>query len=235
MEIKKNIGADLERKRTRFFLLGLIVSLALFLVAMEYTTRPDDDSDNDHLLDDMAEDIALMPAMDTHDMIAAAPAPASKAVTNKVKETEATAGQTEKIAPVTSTLVIGDGEGVQKDATVTEALPQTPIEQGDSDVLRTVEQLPEFPGGMVEFMKWLTRNLKYPANARDRKIQGKVVVSFLVNKDGSIASPKIEKSCDPTLDREALRVIRMMPRWKPGIQDEKPCRTMVAVPVNFQL
>ncbi len=234
MEIKKNIGADLERRRTGFFLLGLIVSLSLFFVAMEYTVRPGSDAGDDLLPDDLAEDIALLPAVDTHDMISAAPAPASKAVTAKVEEADAAPDASEKIAAVTSELVIGDGEGVQPDATVTEALPQTPV-AADGDVLRTVEQLPEFPGGMVEFMKWLTRNLKYPAYARDRKIQGKVVVSFLVNKDGSIANPKIEKSCDPVLDREALRVIRMMPRWKPGLMDEKPCRTMVAVPVNFQL
>ena len=234
MEIKKNISADLEHRRTGFFLLGLIVSLALFFVAMEFTVRPVSGGSDDGLLDDMSEDIVLMPAMDKHDMVSAAPAPASKAITGKVEESDETTDNSDKIAPVTSKLVIGDGEGVQKDANVTEALPQTPVDE-NSDVLRTVEQLPEFPGGIVEFMKWLTKNLKYPPNAQAQRIQGKVVVSFIVNKDGSISSPKVEKSCDPSLDREALRVIRTMPKWKPGIMDEKPCRTMIAVPVNFQL
>ena len=233
MEIKKNFSVDLERRRAGFFLLGLILSLALFFVAMEYTVRPSQNSDDDGLLDDMTEDISLMPAMDKHDMISAAPAPASRSITNKVEETTKANDNSDKIAPVTSKLVIGDGEGVQKDANVTEALPQTPVDD-DKDVIRTVEQLPEFPGGIVEFMKWLTKNLKYPPYAQAQKIQGKVVVSFIVNKDGSIASPKVEKSCDPALDREALRVIRMMPKWKPGIMDEKPCRTMIAIPVNFQ-
>lgn len=234
MEIKKNISADLERRRTGFFLLGLIVSLALFFVAMEFTVRPNGAGSDDDLLDDMSEDIVLMPAMDKHDMISAAPAPASKSITTKVEESDKTADNSDRIAPVTSKLVIGEGEGVQKDATVTEALPQTPVDE-NSEVLRTVEQLPEFPGGIVEFMKWLSKNLKYPPYAQAQKIQGKVVVSFIVNKDGTISSPKVEKSCEPTLDREALRVIRMMPKWKPGIMDEKPCRTMIAVPVNFQL
>lgn len=234
MEIKKNARVDLERRRVGFFLLGLVVSLSVFFVAMEYTARTGDTAADNSLLDDMAEDVELMPALDTHDMVSAAAAPASKAVTAKVKESAEAADNSDRMAPVTSPLVIGDGEGVQKDATVTEALPQTPVDDG-SDVLRTVEQLPEFPGGMVEFMKWLTRNLKYPPYASARKIQGKVVVSFIVNKDGSIASPKIEKSCDPNLDREALRIVRMMPKWKPGIMDGKPCRTMIAVPVNFQL
>lgn len=234
MEIKKNISADLERRRTGFFLLGLIVSLALFFVAMEFTVRPNGAVADDDLLDDMSEDIVLMPAMDKHDMVSAAPAPASKSITTKVEESDKAADNSDRIAPVTSKLVIGEGEGVQKDATVTEALPQTPVDE-NSEVLRTVEQLPEFPGGIVEFMKWLSKNLKYPPYAQAQKIQGKVVVSFIVNKDGTISSPKVEKSCEPTLDREALRVIRMMPKWKPGILDEKPCRTMIAVPVNFQL
>lgn len=234
MEINKNARVDLERRRVDFFLLGLVVSLSVFFVAMEYTVRTDVNGSDDSLLDDLAEDVELMPAMDTHDMISAAAAPASKAVTAKVTESAEATDNSERLAPVTSPLVIGNGEGVQKDATVTEALPQTPVDDR-SDVLRTVEQLPEFPGGMVEFMKWLTRNLKYPPYAYAQKIQGKVVVSFIVNKDGSIASPKIEKSCDPNLDCEALRVICMMPKWTPGIMDEKPCRTMIAVPVNFQL
>jgi protein TonB len=84
-------------------------------------------------------------------------------------------------------------------------------------------------------MKWLTRNLRYPPMAQRQRIEGKVVVSFIVNKDGSIANVKLEKSADPDLDREALRVIRMMPKWKPGIENNKPCRTMFAIPVVFKL
>jgi protein TonB len=84
-------------------------------------------------------------------------------------------------------------------------------------------------------MKWLTKNLRYPEVARQQGIQGKVVVSFIVNTDGSIAEAKIASSVDPVLDREAMRVIRMMPRWKPGIQNDQPCRTMFAVPIVFKL
>ena len=90
-----------------------------------------------------------------------------------------------KIAPVTSKLVIGDGQAVQKDANVTEALPQVTADK-DTTVLRTVEQIPEFPGGIVQFMKWLTRNLRYPPQAQQQKIQGKVVVSFIINKGGEV-------------------------------------------------
>lgn len=140
----------------------------------------------------------------------------------------------DKIAPITSKLVIGTGQAVQKDADVTEALPQVTADK-DSTILQTVEQIPEFPGGIVQFMKWITHNLHYPPQAQQQKIQGKVVVSFIINKDGSISSPTIVQSVDPLLDREAMRVIKMMPRWKPGIEDGKPCRTMFAIPINFVL
>ena len=100
---------------------------------------------------------------------------------------------------------------------------------------RIVEQLPEFPGGAVEFMKWLTKNLHYPSSAQQRKVQGKVVAQFIVNTDGSISDIEIMKSVDASLDREAVRVLRLMPNWKPGQQDAKPCRTQVCIPIVFKL
>ena len=152
----------------------------------------------------------------------------------RAKEVQAMMDNADKIAPITSKLVIGSGQAVQKEAEVTEALPQVTADK-DTAVMRTVEQIPEFPGGIVQFMKWLTRNLRYPPQAQQQKIQGKVVISFIVNKDGSISAPTIVKSVDPVLDSDAMRVVRMMPRWKPGMEKGKPCRTMFAIPINFVL
>ncbi len=234
MDIKKSDKANLDKRRAESFLLGLILAMALLFVAFEFTSRPAASSDDESMLDDMAEDMALTPAMDMKDMISAAPAPASKAVTARVAETDKPTAVDDKLAAATSKLLVGEGEAVAKGAEVTEALPQTPVD-ADSTVLRTVEQLPEFPGGIVQFMKWLKRNLNYPNLALSQKIQGKVVVSFIVNKDGSISSPKVEKSAHPLLDSEALRVVKMMPKWNPGMMDGKPCRTMFAIPVNFRI
>lgn len=235
MEIKKSDKANLDKRRRENFLLGLVLALAMLFAALEFTTHPAGLSEDKNLLDDLPEDLDMKPAIEQRDMISASevPSPASKAITQKVTEVPKTVA-TQEIAPVTSKLVIGDGEGVARQSDVTEALPQIPITK-DSVVLKTVEQLPEFPGGIVQFMKWLTRNLRYPSVAQSQRIQGKVVISFIINKDGSIASPTIVQSADPLLDREAMRVIRMMPHWKPGLQDGKPCRTMFAIPVNFQL
>ena len=234
MDIKKSDKANLDKRRGESFLLGLILAMALLFVAFEYTSRPAASSNDESMLDDMAEDMALAPAMDMKDMISAAPAPASKAVTARVAEADKPTAVDDKLAAATSKLLVGDGEAVAKGAEVTEALPQTPVD-ADSTVLRTAEQLPEFPGGIVQFMKWLKRNLNYPNLALSQKIQGKVVVSFIVNKDGSISSPKVEKSAHPLLDSEALRVVKMMPKWTPGMMDGKPCRTMFAIPVNFRI
>lgn len=216
-------------------MLGLVLALAMLFAALEFTTRPAGLSEDDKMLDDFPDELNMTPVVEQKDMISAtgnAGTP-SKAITQKVQEVPKTVA-TQEISPVTSKLVIGNGEGITRQADVTEALPQVPITK-DSVVLKTVEQLPEFPGGIVQFMKWLTRNLRYPPIAQSQRIQGKVVVSFIINKDGSIASPTIVQSVDPVLDREALRVVKMMPRWKPGLQNGKPCRTMFAIPVNFQL
>lgn len=234
MEIKKVESADLERRRTQGFLLGLVFALALLFAGLEFSTRSGDGDGGGEMLDDLAEDMELMPAVDTRDMISAAPAPASKAVTERVEETERPVDSGEKLAPTTSPLAVGDGEGVAEEAHVTEALPQTVATEED-ELMRQVEQLPEFPGGMVEFMKWLTRNLRYPDQALRQRVEGRVVVTFIVNRDGTIANPKVDKSAGALLDAEALRVVRMMPRWKPGMAGGKPCRTMFAIPVNFRI
>ncbi len=235
MEIKKSDKANLDKQRRSNFMLGLVLALAMLFAALEFTTRPAGLSEDDKMLDDLPDELNMTPVVEQKDMISAtgnAGTP-SKAITQKVQEVPKTVA-TQEISPVTSKLVIGNGEGITRQADVTEALPQVPITK-DSVVLKTVEQLPEFPGGIVQFMKWLTRNLRYPPIAQSQRIQGKVVVSFIINKDGSIASPTIVQSVDPVLDREALRVVKMMPRWKPGLQNGKPCRTMFAIPVNFQL
>lgn len=235
MEIKKSDKANLDKQRRGNFMLGLVLALAMLFAALEFTTRPAGLSEDDKMLDDLPDELNMTPVVEQKDMISATENTGvpSKAITQKVQEVPKTVA-TQEISPVTSKLVIGNGEGITRQADVTEALPQVPITK-DSVVLKTVEQLPEFPGGIVQFMKWLTRNLRYPPIAQSQRIQGKVVVSFIINKDGSIASPTIVQSVDPVLDREALRVVKMMPRWKPGLQNGKPCRTMFAIPVNFQL
>lgn len=105
----------------------------------------------------------------------------------------------------------------------------------DDDVYDVVEKMPEFPGGMAELMKYLNSNIKYPVEAHKAGIQGRVVVSFIVNKDGTVKDAKIVRSVDKSIDAEALRVISAMPKWQPGYQDGKAVSVRYTVPVTFRL
>lgn len=243
MEVKKAYNADIEHLRPTAFLLGLILSLALLLVALEFTTggasSSDDDSDE---LDDMAQDLSQLPLMEQKDMIAAVAAPpSSKSVTEKLNEVEKTVAP--EAVDKLNLDIKSDATGTQmpdptKDEKVSnETTAQSPvaIDENNEENFRIVEQLPSFPGGMVEFMKWLTKNLQYPPTAQAQKIQGQVIVQFIVGKDGTISGQKIIKHADPSLDREALRVIGIMPKWTPGQQNGKPCRTLFEIPINFNL
>ena len=104
------------------------------------------------------------------------------------------------------------------------------------EVFMVAEQMPEFPnGGMAGLMQYLSKNIKYPTIAQENGTQGRVTVQFVVNKDGSIVDAKVLRGVDPYLDKEAVRVIMGMPKWKPGMQRGKPVRVKYTVPVMFRL
>ena len=166
----------------------------------------------------------------------ASPQERTTVLTENIKVTEEIPSEIDNTSIPTPLIEQEVTEDMTNEKETDEQTPPNVAEQAEEPIqFRIVEQYPEFPGGMTEYMKWLTRNLRYPDIARSQKIQGKVVVQFIVNQDGTIADAKVVKSVNPHLDREAMRVIRMMPSWKPGIQDNKPCKTMVAVPIVFKL
>lgn len=193
---------------------------------------------SDQSLDELVQDIELHPTMDDKEMVnTMAVQPPQKNFSERIKAVDQPLKQQiEKLsASTTSPLLVGDGEAEALNAKLSAALPPIPVVSEQPLNFRIVQQMPEFPGGGSAFIQWLTRQLRYPPLAQSQRIQGRVVVSFIVNKDGSIADVKLEKSVNALLDREALRVIRMMPRWKPGVHNNQPCRTMVAVPVVFKI
>lgn len=117
-----------------------------------------------------------------------------------------------------------------------ETMPASPLPDNDGNApLRIVEELPEFPGGMTEFMKWLTNALRYPQRSKQLKQQGTVVVSFVIEKDGSVTNINFVKQTHTALDAEVLRVLRIMPKWTPAKQHGKPCRAVIAVPFVFAM
>ena len=108
-------------------------------------------------------------------------------------------------------------------------------ETTEDEIVNVPEEIPMFPGGMEELMKFLQKEVKYPKEAQDKGIQGRVVVQFVVNKDGSITEATVLKSVDPQLDAEALRVVNAMPNWTPGKDKGEAVRTRFTIPVNFKL
>ena len=105
----------------------------------------------------------------------------------------------------------------------------------EGEVFMVVEEMPEFPGGMGECMKWLGQNIKYPADAKEKGVQGRVIVQFVVEKDGTIVNAKVVRGVDPDLDAEALRVVNQSPKWKPGKQKGEAVRVKYTLPIMFRL
>ena len=112
--------------------------------------------------------------------------------------------------------------------------PEAVVPDGDDKVYDIVEQQPEFPGGPSAMAKWLGDNIKYPAEAAKKGIEGRVIVQFVVGSDGTVGNVNIMRGVDPLLDKEAVRVINAMPKWTPGKQDGKPVAVKYTIPVTFR-
>lgn len=213
-------------------MLGLILALSVLFVALEYSSSPSlGDSDEDDL-EEFAEDMALDLFPDHPEP--SPPQPPAVTVAPQIKVVDTPVGVPEEIENLTSEAQEGEDDTAADAKAEAEPLPQT-ADSEEALSFRIVEQIPQFPGGMEALTQWLTQHLKYPPQARLQKIQGRVVVSFIINKDGRVSDGKIEQAVHPLLDREALRIVSLMPRWTPGQENDKPCRTLFAIPIVFQL
>lgn len=110
-----------------------------------------------------------------------------------------------------------------------------PKKEVENKVFDIVENMPEFPGGMSALNKYLRENVRYPVVAQENGVHGRVTISFVVEKDGSVSDVRVAQSVDPSLDKEALRVVKSMPRWIPGKQNGAAVRVKYMVPVTFRL
>lgn len=124
-------------------------------------------------------------------------------------------------------------KAVQEQVIVRE--PEPEVKHEPEKIFVAVEQPAEFPGGQAAMMKWLSNNIRYPENAQANGISGRVVVKFVVEKDGSISGASVVKGVDRDLDQEALRVVKRMPKWQPGKNNGQPVRSYFNLPVTFRL
>lgn len=139
-----------------------------------------------------------------------------------------------KLIPLVAMMVVGcHSATAQTDKTQTKQ--QATEAKVDDAVFVVVEENPEFEGGMPALYQYLSQNIHYPKEARENHIQGKVFVSFVIEKDGTVSNAKVLRKIGGGCDEEALRVVQAMPKWKPGRQQGKPVRVQFNLPINFQL
>ena len=143
-------------------------------------------------------------------------------------------------APLAAALLLASNISCTSTEKNEEALSSVPEESRSAQtteeaIFQVVEEMPEFPGGMAECMKWLAQNIKYPAEAQEKGIQGRVIVQMVVEKDGTITHAKVVRGVDPLLDTEALRVVKSSPKWKPGKQNGEAVRVKYTLPIMFRL
>ncbi len=235
MEMKKTINADLEHRRPAWFLIGLAVASAFFVVALELSFKDDGNYLEGDFLDEIAEDMELMPPLEDTFMEEPEIPVANQTDLLEVVEKVETAEEYEE-ENVTTPEIVTEEEVVEEQKEE-ELKVDTPVDEVEDEVkaLNEIDELPVFPGGNAQLIKWLTQNLKYPESAKNDKVGGKVIVEFVVNANGSVSDVKLVKNVEPRLDSEALRVVRMMPVWKAGMLGGKPCRTLVKLPIVFKL
>ncbi len=231
MEVKKSHKADIEHLRPWMFLGAFVIMGLLFILVLEVHIGGGKD-DFDDFDDDITMDLNIK-LNDQRDMIAAAE---KKTRHEEQSEKLNKVDNLTEIPPKILDVVKFTPDDMDEDELLEEEKDE-PINQNDDDpeTLRIVQELPQYPGGMTEFVKWLTKNLKYPTAALRSKIEGKVMISFIVNTDGTISDIKVVKNAHRLLDAEALRVAKLMPKWEPGKDHGKVCRTKVAIPIVFEI
>ena len=227
MEIKKSPKADLEGKKTTGVLIGLVLILAAMFVAFEWTKR-DVVITADSGIQEVAFEEEMVPITEQEEPKQAPPPPEAP----KVEEVLQIADNDANVEETTIQSNEDKGEAVEIKYTPAVVEEEEVEEQ---QIFQVVEEMPEFPGGMAECMKFLAKNIKYPTIAQENGVQGRVIVQFVVNKDGTIVDPVVVRSVDPYLDKEALRVIKAMPKWKLCTRRGTAVRVIYTVPVTCRL
>ncbi|WP_170111359.1 energy transducer TonB [Mangrovibacterium marinum] len=224
MRTKKSPKVDLEKGRSLFFSIGLVLALGLVLAAFNYKTAVVAIPERGTVNWEPPEEI-IIPVTRPEDK-----KPEIKPITIHEIVLNLEAGEQE-LDFSDYTDEIDQGVGIALNPILSERSP----EPDEVAVVDFAEQMPQFPGGMSSLLSFISKSVRYPAQARELGTQGRVFVRFVVNTDGTIADAHVVRSVDSLLDAEALRVVRLMPRWKPGSQNGRPVRVNFTIPINFVL
>jgi len=228
MELKKSKSADLEKRKGMFIEIGLVIALAIVLVAFEWTKGEGRDNEDNVVADIQMEDEMMQITRRDE------PKPEPKPETPKVAEV---------LDIVDDDVEIEDDFDFDMEATTDTEYDFTSM-MGDDDeeieeeeVFYIVEDMPTFNGGKpaTEFRKYIAQNLQYPEIAAENGVSGRVIVQFAVDKTGKVVDARIVRSVDSALDKEAVRVVMSSPKWTPGKQRGKAVKVLFTFPINFVL
>lgn len=225
MEVKKTPKADLENKKNIFFEVGLMLALAIVLFAFEWKVSVAEPSDFITV-----SDIPTEPEMVPITMMNQLPPPPPAVIKpmDLIEIVEDLEQATDDVDLIDAT---DNKDNTNPDYNI-DNLTYGPEETGEVVDFLPSEDMPVFPGNV---QKWIAKNVKYPMIATEMGIEGKVFVQFVVERDGSVSNIRVARGVDASLDKEAVRVISEMPKWKPGKQRGKAVRVSYTLPIAFKL
>ena len=226
-QVKKSPKANLETQKSTYWLMGIVLAIALVFLALEWTTTTRQlDESLFVVLEEPEEDLLITRA----EPPPPPPPPPPPDVLDIPEILEVVEYEVE-----TQIVIAQEGE-----ITPPAPPPPPPVEVAPppvvlDEILEFTEVRPEFPGGEAALMNWLNSQIRYPPAAQEMGIHGTVMVQFVVERDGSISYIQVVRSPDPSLARESERVVRLMPRWRPGEHNGQPVRARFTLPVTFRL
>ena len=226
METKKSLRVNLEKGKTISFMMGMVVALAVLFTGFEW-------GEND-LRIDLSGKINLPPD-GGEPIVLSVPEPPEppKPEISVSPEVIVLVGDNEKVEDIE--FKPSEFDKNERQPVYVSTIVEKPDVLDPMDIFIGVEIMPEFPGGENAMLKWIAEHISYPTIAAENGIEGRVACSFVVNADGSVSDIEVLRSKDPLLDKEAVRVLKLMPRWKPGMQQGKNVRVKFSVPVLFRL
>lgn len=230
MEIKKTPRADLENKKSIFCLLGLVVALGFLYIVFEWTEAGVKAYEVTQATEDAAEEEEIMNTFQDNTPPPPpppqeAPPPPPPTPTENFEEVD-NSKEVENLGNI-------DNEANVEIQNLANKVEEDEIE--DPQIYVRVEKKAAFPGGQAELNKYLSKAINYPEDASDNGIQGRVIVSFVVNTNGSIVDVEVLRGVHPALDKEAMRVVKAMPAWTPASNQGKKVRSKFTLPINFKL
>ncbi len=223
MEIRKYPEVDVRRRTDIYFMVGLVISLGLTIGAFSIGNRPEKQEAQLFVpVDDEVEEMTDITRQDEPPPPPPPPPEQIEVIEDDSEEEEETIESTE----ISQETVI--------EPVITEQV-EVVEETKEDKVFMVVEQMPEFPGGEAAMLKYIADNVNYPPLAKENNIQGRVIVQFVVDENGRITNLKVARDIGWGCGEEALRVVKSMPRWKPGKQRNKAVRVQYALPIKFEL